>query len=171
MNDAIKKAFQEYRKYKNLKDDHMVVVDFSKPSTRRRLHVVDLKTKEIIRSHHVAHGSRTNCVYDRAYPCYFSNKIGSRKSSLGAMKTGKVYTWGKRFPTKRKLKLHGLEKQNSNVFVRGIIIHSANYVTNSYIKRNKRAGNSWGCLAVDKAICDDLIDLIKNGCFVYVYFS
>lgn len=170
MFKAIKAAFQSYEQYKNqVRDDYLVVVDFTLPSHKKRLYVLDIKTKTILRSHHVAHGSGSNCS-NKQYACKFSNKFGSRKSSLGAMKTGTVYTWGKRFPTRKKLKLHSLEKQNNNVFGRGIIIHSSNYVTDPFIARNGRAGNSWGCLAVDPAISGSLIELVRDGCLVYCYF-
>lgn len=165
------KAIESFKAHsKSIKNKKiMVVIDFSKHSKEKRLFVINPRTKKILRSHHVAHGSRSNCVYDRAYACYFSNKIGSRKSCLGAMVTGKVYTWGKRFPTKNKLKLHGLEKSNSNAFVRAIVMHSSNYVTDAYIARNGRVGNSWGCPAVDPAIADSLIELIKDGVFIYCH--
>lgn len=147
----------------------MVFVDMTLHSSKKRLFVIDLETGNVIRSHHVAHGSKSNCPYDRAMACTFSNVVGSRKSSRGAMVTGNTYQWGKRFPTRTKLKLHGLEKGlNNNVFKRAIVMHSSNYVTDSYITRNGRAGNSWGCLAVDPAISDSLIKLIKGGTLVYV---
>lgn len=172
------KAIESFKTHsKSIKNKKiMVIIDFSKPSNEKRLFVINPKTKKILRSHHVAHGSRSNCVYGasagrspKAYSCYFSNKIGSRKSCLGAMVTGKVYTWGKRYPSKLKLKLHGLEKSNSNAFVRAIVMHSSNYVTDAYIARNGRAGNSWGCPAVDPAIADSLIELIKDGVFIYCH--
>lgn len=145
----------------------MVVVDFSEPSFRKRLYVVNLASKTVEQEHHVAHGKNSACFYDSAHACKFSNKIGSLQSSLGAMKTGKVY-YGK---NGKSLKLHGLEKGvNSNVFIRFVVIHPSNYVTDAYIRQNKKAGMSWGCLAVDPAISSSLIDLIKDGTFVYCYY-
>jgi hypothetical protein len=172
MNKAVQIALEKYKYYKNQVDrhDYLVAVDFSLPSSQKRLFVYDLKKGKVVRRHHVAHGSKSSCRNDSAKACYFSNKVGSRKSSLGAMKTGKTYTWGKRFPTAEKLKMHGLEKGiNSNVFVRAIVIHSSNYVTDSYIAQNGRAGCSWGCFAIDPAIADSLIRLVKDGCFLYAH--
>ena len=168
----MKNALKQFKKYKHLvkNQDIMVYVDMTMPSYKQRLFVVDVKTGKILRDHHVAHGSKSNCKNNKAMACFFSNVIGSRKSSRGAMVTGKVYTWGKRFPTRNKLKLHGLIKGiNDNVAKRAIVMHSSNYVTDSYIRRMGRAGNSWGCLAVDPAISDSLIDLIKDGTLVYVH--
>jgi hypothetical protein len=67
----------------------------------------------------------------------------------------------------RSLNLKGLDKTNNNAFIRRVVIHKASYVTDGYILKNGRAGNSWGCPALDPAVCQDVIDLIKNGTFIY----
>jgi hypothetical protein len=160
---AIAAAKLNYMKFKGSVDKHeyMIVVNYSEPSYRKRLYV--LKDGEVLRSHHVAHGSRSACG---KVACKFSNKFGSHKSSLGAMKTGKVY-YGK---YGKSLKLRGLDKEkNGAVYKRFIVLHSSNYVTNKYIMNKGRAGCSWGCLSVDPAISSSLIDLIKGGCFVFTY--
>ena len=169
---AIEKAYLKYNVYSNkVKNaEYMVVINFKEPSYKKRLYVVNINTLKVLREHHVAHGVKSNCLFDAAKACYFSNKYGSRKSSRGAMVTGNTYTWGKRFPTRTKLKLRGLERGiNDNVFIRAIVMHSSNYVTDPYILRNRRAGNSWGCPAIDPAIADSLIELIKGGTFVYIH--
>lgn len=144
----------------------MVVVNYREPSYKKRLYVVDTETGEIIRAHHVAHGSASTCTSNVARACYFSNVVGSRKSSLGAMKTGKIY-YGK---YGKSLKLHGLDKCNSMVYARFIVMHSSAYVTDQYILKNGYAGRSWGCLAVDTAVSSALIDLVADGTFVYAYY-
>lgn len=170
--EAIAAALESYRKHKSIAKNkkHIVVVDFNQHSSKKRLYLYDLEKNKVVRMHHCAHGVKSNDRRDKSIARYFSNAVGSRKSSLGAMVTGNVYTWGKRFPTRRKLKLKGLEPGvNSNVFVRAIVVHSSNYVRNSYIDRMGRTGNSWGCFAVDPAICDSLIDIIKDGTFLYAH--
>ena len=145
----------------------MVVINYREPSYRKRLYVFDIKTGRLLRAHHCAHGSKTSDRSDPALARYFSNVIGSRKTSLGAMKTGKVYQgkYGK------SLKLHGLEKGiNHNVYRRFVVIHPAKYVSDSYILGNGRCGQSWGCPAVDYAVSSSLIDLIKDGVFVYAHY-
>jgi len=153
-----------YEKFKSqVNKDYMVYIDYSLPSYKKRLFVYDLNKKEVIREHHVAHGTKSTGsspeISNR-----FSNLLGSRQSSLGAMRTGKVY-YGK---YGKSLRLHGLEKGINNlVYLRSIVVHPSNYVTDEYIQAHGYAGRSWGCLAVDPSISSSLIDLIKEGTLVY----
>lgn len=167
MDRAINTALDEYKKYPGLRNDYIVIVNYRDPSFKKRLYVYDLNHQIVVRLHHVAHGSKSSLEANQAFATYFSNKIGSRKSSLGAMKTGKTY-YGK---YGKSLKLHGLEPgKNNMVYARSIVLHSSRYVTDVYILEHGRAGQSWGCLAVDPSISDSLIELIKEGCFVYAYY-
>lgn len=169
-NLAVLAGLRQYEKYKDQVENkkEMVVVDYTQPSYKRRLYLIDLISKEIVACHFVAHGSRSNCLLNKARCCYFSNNIGSRKSSLGAIKTGVTYYGQHGY----SLKLHGLDPNlNSNIFVRFIVVHSAKYVAEHYIRENHTAGNSWGCLALDPSVSKELIDRIKNGTFVYNYFD
>lgn len=162
----IKKAKESFEKYKSTvpNREYIVLVDFNSPSYRKRLIVIDMKSGNVIREHHVGHGVKSNSSYSKAIADQFSNTIGSRKSSVGAMITGKVYVG----QHGKSLRLRGLEKGvNSNVFIRAIVIHPADYMTNGFILKNNRAGNSWGCLTLDPTISSDVIDLIKDGVFVY----
>ncbi len=147
--------------------EYLVIVDFTQPSYKKRFFVYSMVDKKIIREHHCSHGSGS-AGRDPAYCDKFSNVNMSKKSSLGSMKTGGVY-YGKHG---RSLKLHGLEEGvNNNVYSRSIVIHSARYVTDNYILKNGRAGCSWGCFALDPAICNDVIDLVKGGTFLYSYYK
>lgn len=145
--------------------EYIVYIDFSRPSKEKRLFLIDTNKKIILESHHVSHGVGSADPRDKGMAVSFSNVPNSKKSSLGAMVTGKIY-YGKHG---KSLKLHGLEKGiNDNVYKRHIVIHPASYVTDSYIRRNGRAGCSWGCPAIDPAISSKFIDKIKEGCLVYI---
>ncbi len=167
---AITKAKQEFNKhYHNVvpRRDYIVVINFREPSYRKRLYVYSLAKNEIVRAHHCAHGVRSSSIRNRAYANKFGNRVGSRMSSLGAMKTGRIYygAYGK------SLKLHGLEKgKNHNVFKRFVVMHPSKYVSDPYIMRKGRCGQSWGCPAVDYAISSSLISMIKDGVFLYAYY-
>jgi len=144
---------------------YMLVVDYTQPSYKKRLFVLDSKGN-VIKKHHVAHGEGSSDPKDRSKATHFSNLPDSHMSSLGAMITLGTYT-GKHGLS---LRLNGLQDGlNNKVKDRCIVIHSASYVTDEYILKNKRAGQSWGCLAVDPAILNSLINLIKGGCFCYAY--
>lgn len=170
MHDKFRKKIRKLIKQAYSKD-FFIVVDFSKHSSEKRLFVVKKSDGTILRSHHVAHGKGSDWN-NTGYVQELSNENMSKKSSGGMMVTGNVYHWGKKFPNrwnpKPKLKLYGLEDTNSNVFRRAIVVHASDYVTDGYIARNGKAGRSWGCLAVDPAITESLIDLIQDGVFVYV---
>ena len=140
----------------------MVVIDFSLPSNRKRLAVIDLKKKEILVYTYVAHGKNSGGLQATA----FSNDNGSNKSSLGFYKTGQTYTGKHGY----SLRLHGLEKGiNDNAYSRAIVIHSADYVSEDFIKQNKRLGRSLGCPALPKELSTKVIGLIKDGHCVFIY--
>lgn len=165
--DAALDKFIDYEKeVKN--DKYMVVVNYNEPSYRKRLYLIDVENDRLVSSHHVAHGEGSSNSNNRAYAQYFSNKPNSHMTSLGAMVTGQTYIGKHGY----SLKLKGLEPGiNDNVEKRYIVIHEAVYVTDAYILRNGRAGQSFGCPAVDPAISLGLIDKIKNGCFFYAYYK
>lgn len=179
--ECIDAAIKHYALYANspkIKNTDMIIaVNMREPSYRKRLHVVELIDNSLseaseliihtIRDHHVAHGVNSSNPRDRAYANNFSNTPGSRCTSLGAMATAETYK-GKHGLS---CKLDGLEQGlNDNVRDRYIVIHSADYVTDRFILANGRAGQSDGCAVVDPSISESLIELIKGGCFFYVYY-
>ncbi len=172
---AFTEALNKYVKFlPRIKNPNIIVViDYTQPSYRKRLYVFENVSTEPnvftwanTRNHHVAHGSGSSDLKDPTYSVRFGNTSNSHMSSLGAMVTVDTYH-GKHGYSCR---LEGLEARNSLVRVRSIVIHSADYVTDDYIHANDRCGQSWGCPAVDRAISNSLIQLIKGGCFVYAYF-
>lgn len=167
--DAIDKAFESHRNhYQDLSEIKgiIAVVNYRQPSNEKRLYVIDVATKQILYSHYVAHGTASTCQNDISRACQFSNVVGSRKSSLGAMKTGNIY-YGK---YGKSLKLIGLDESNNLVFKRFIVMHPSAYVTAEYIRKNGYAGRSWGCLAISPDESDQLIEQLKNGVFIYAHY-
>lgn len=169
MQKAIKKALSSYAEHKDMckRDDRMIVVDYSAPSYQKRLHVVDLESKEVISSHHCAHGVGSSGS-NPAYAVKFSDDNMSKMTSLGAMVTAETYHGHHGY----SLRLDGLETNvNGQVRRRYIVIHSASYVTDKYILASNRAGQSWGCPALDPAISKKLIQESKEGVFFYAYYK
>lgn len=170
MKKCYEKAKAQYDKFfskKCARHDMIVCVNMQEPSYRKRLYVFNPNDNKLIRAHHCSHGINSSNPKDRAYAIYFSNEPQSRKSCLGALVTGGTY-YGKHGLS---LRLNGLEEgKNDNAKSRYIVVHAANYVTDSYIMRNGRAGQSWGCPAVDPAISKSLIEMIKEGVFFYIYY-
>lgn len=174
----LKAALASYETHKGhvrvKKPNILGIIDMGLHSKYRRFYVIDVKTKKVIRQHHVAHGRGSDPSYSGIVQRFSSSlpvwrRDGSKRSPQGMLVTGKTYNWRPcRFPTCTRLKLHGLESRNKTVFRRAVVIHSSKYVTDAFINSRGRAGMSWGCPAVDPAIADSLIDMLKNGALVYI---
>lgn len=140
----------------------LTLVDFSLSSNVKRLWVIDLSTNTILYNSLVAHGRNTGEEFANS----FSNANSSFKSSLGFYATGEIYN-GKHGMS---LKLDGLERGiNNNARERGVVIHSADYVSNSFIKSNKRLGRSLGCPAIPAELLKDIVNTIKNKSCLFIY--
>lgn len=142
--------------------DILTLVDFSLSSNTKRLWVIDMATNTILYNSLVAHGRNTG----EEYATSFSNTSSSFKSSLGFYSTGEIYN-GKHGMS---LKLDGLEKGiNDNARARGVVMHSANYVSNSFIKCNKRLGRSQGCPAIPEELLKEIVETIKDKSCLFIY--
>jgi hypothetical protein len=141
----------------------LTIIDFSMSSNAKRLWVIDLKTNAILYNTLVAHGRNTGNKFANS----FSNTAESYKSSLGFYATGEIYN-GKHGES---LKLDGLENGiNSNARDRAVVIHGAEYVSNSFIKNNKRLGRSLGCPAIPVELTDKIIHTIKDKSCLFIYY-
>ncbi len=141
----------------------MTIIDYSLPSTKRRMWVVDMNKGKVIYHTLVAHGSGSGGNEARS----FSDKPGSLQSSLGLFVTGKTYE-GKHG---RSLVLHGLEQGiNGNAERRRIVVHGAHYVNDHMAKNLGRLGRSWGCPALDTKLAQPIISTIKEGSLVFAYY-
>jgi hypothetical protein len=157
------KAFQGYSQIENLKNKNLItIVDYTLPSTQKRLFVIDLEHKTLLYQCYVAHGKNSGGnVADS-----FSNAPESLKSSLGFFLTAETYNGKHGY----SLKLDGLEKGiNDNARSREIVVHGADYVSEKYIKQFGRLGRSWGCLALPPEILKELVDKISNGSCLFIY--
>lgn len=142
--------------------DILTLIDYSLPSTSKRLWVIDLSTNTILYHTLVSHGRNTgdNIASD------FSNEFESHKSSLGFYTTGEIYRGKHGY----SLKLDGLEKgYNDNARNRGVVVHAAQYVSESFIKSHNRLGRSHGCPALPTELTAQIIQLIKNKSCLYIH--
>lgn len=140
----------------------LAIVDLSQPSVNKRLYVIDLEKQKLLLRTYVAHGRNSGELYAKK----FSNDISSYQTSLGFYQTLTTYQ-GKHGLS---LKLKGLETGfNTNALDRAVVIHGADYVSESFIRKNGRLGRSLGCPAVPYEIHKDLIETIKNGACLFVY--
>jgi hypothetical protein len=144
------------------KDNIISIVDFTLPSSRKRLFVIDLNDLRVLYNTYVAHGVNSG----REYASQFSNKPESNKSSLGFYETKNTYLGGNGY----SLRLEGLERGiNDNANKRDIVIHGAGYVDESLIRAQGYIGRSWGCPALPEKLHRPIIDKIKNGSCLFIY--
>jgi len=142
--------------------DVLTLVDFSLSSNTKRLWVIDLSTNTILFHSLVAHGKNTGEEFADA----FSNKAESFKSSLGFYVTGEIYT-GKHG---KSLRLDGQERGvNDNARNRSVVMHGADYVSESFIRDHHRLGRSQGCPAIPVELTDEIIDAIKDKSCLFIY--
>lgn len=141
----------------------LTVIDFSVPSTERRMFVYDLRTRALLFSEHVSHGRNSG----ENVPTMFSNEPESFKSSIGLYRTGEGY-FGKHGYS---LRLDGLEKGfNDRARERAIVIHGADYVNAEAARRQGRLGRSLGCPALRPEIAAKVIDTVKGGGLIFAYY-
>ena len=141
----------------------LTVIDFSKPSTEKRLWVYDLRTRELLFHDYVAHGRGSG----ENLATQFSNVPESNRSSLGLFRTGEAYI-GKHGLS---LRLDGLERGiNDRARERAIVIHGADYVNPATARAQGRLGRSLGCPAVRPEIASSLINAVKGGGLVFAYY-
>jgi hypothetical protein len=139
------------------------IIDFSLPSTQKRLWVIDVENKKILFHELVAHGRNTGDNNAGK----FSNIPESNMSSLGFFLTGETYT-GKHGLS---LYLDGLDGEfNNNARSRAIVIHGADYVSEDFIRTNGRLGRSFGCPALSTGSCKTIIETISNGSCLFIYY-
>jgi len=161
--DLAFKGWQKLKTKSNLKENIIVVVDFSQPSSRKRFYLIDMNTEKIIYNNYVAHGKNSGVLNAEV----FSNTPSSYQSSLGFYRTGETY-FGKHGLS---LKLDGLEEGiNHLARERNIVIHAANYAEEAFIKKYGRLGRSYGCPALPKRKYKELIHQIKNGTLLFIYY-
>lgn len=156
------KGFYILKERGAVQKDILTLIDFSLSSNLKRLWVIDLSTNTILFQSLVAHGRNTG----EEFASSFSNTNSSFKSSLGFYATGEIYQ-GKHGAS---LRLDGLEKGfNNNARVRGVVMHGADYVSESFIRNHKRLGRSQGCPAIPFELRDEIIDAIKGKSCLYIY--
>jgi hypothetical protein len=156
--------------YLNLKDsdritqdDIVTIIDFRKPSNQKRLWIVDLKARIVLYHTLVAHGKNTGNLYAES----FSNVPNSNTSSLGFYTTAQTYV-GKHGLS---LRLDGQEKGfNDKARERAIVLHGADYVSKDFVKIHGRLGRSFGCPSVPMAVHKEVINTIKDGTALFIFY-
>lgn len=156
-------GFQQLLEQKKIKNaDVLTIIDFSKPSTEKRLFVFDIQNMKVLYQTYVAHGVNSGTLYAKR----FSNKPGSNMSSLGFYITGETYIGQHGY----SLRLDGLETGiNNNANKRAIVMHSADYASTGFINARGYLGRSYGCPAIPRAESKSIIETIKEGSCLFIF--
>ena len=157
------KGFDYLVKAGRLNNDRIIsICDFSLPSNKKRLFVIDLDQNKVLFNTYVAHGANSGAEYAN----HFSNTPESNQSSPGFYETLNTYNGKNGY----SLQLQGLENGiNDNANKRAIVMHGADYVSESFIQARGYIGRSWGCPAVPEKMNKPIIDKIKDGTGLFIY--
>lgn len=160
--EAFENAMLGYENLHFKNKDIITVIDFTLPSTAKRMYVIDLANKKLLYHTIVSHGRNSG----EKYATTFSNRHGSFQSSLGFYTTENTYQGGNGY----SLVLNGLERGiNDQAKARAVVIHGADYCSQSVINSTGRLGRSYGCPALPRELNKPIINTIKNGTMVFIY--
>lgn len=141
----------------------LAVIDYSRSSLTPRLWVFDLAQRKLLYKELVAHGQGSG----GDLPNRFSNEDGTHASSLGLFYTRDTYQGKNGY----SLRMDGLDTGfNDAAMSRAIVMHGAPYVDAGTGRKMGRLGRSWGCPAVRAAMAKPIIDVMKDGQFVFSYY-
>ncbi|HVO30064.1 MAG TPA: murein L,D-transpeptidase catalytic domain family protein [bacterium] len=142
-----------------VKNPRLTIIDYTQPSTSRRLFVIDPVTGRVLHRELVAHGRGSGDLNATAY----GNVPDSFRTSLGVFRTAETYSGKHGY----SLRLDGLEPGvNSNARDREIVMHAADYVSDAFIHQTGRLGRSEGCPALDPKVAKSVIDDVKGGSII-----
>lgn len=159
---AFRKAYLS-RAAHHEKGSILAVADMTRPSSEKRLFVIDLAKKKLLLRTWVAHGKNSGELYCTSV----SDRSGSLQTSKGLYRVGEKIISPKHGDA---LLLHGLDRGvNGHAEEREIIIHSADYVSAAFIAEHGRLGRSFGCPAVSREDLPYVMRLLANGGLLYVH--
>jgi hypothetical protein len=140
----------------------LTIADFSQPSVKERLFVIDLTNEKVLIQTLVAHGKNSGLQYAK----HFSNEPESYKSSLGFYLTSDTYEGSHGY----SMHLKGMERNiNDNAYDRAIVMHGADYVSHQFASAQGYIGRSLGCPAIPTNLTKKIINIIKDGSVLYIY--
>ena len=145
--------------------EYCFLIDMKITSGKKRFFVYNLEKDSVELSGLVAHGSGSD---KGTGDLYFSNEPNSNCTSLGKYKVGNSYNgkFGLAF------KLYGLDKTNSKVFERFVVLHAHSCVADKEVDPLPIC-ESWGCPTVSPTFLTALkiyIDKANAPILLWIYY-
>lgn len=157
------RAYEQLQQIGEVQSPYLTLVDFTLPSSEKRLWVINMQDYKVTYYTYVAQGVATG----KNSASYFSNRVNSHASSIGVYLTGMTYFGS----VGHAMRLYGLDKGfNDNAYRRGVVMHSAWHMSESYLKSHGTIGHTWGCFGLDKSISNSIINQISNGSVLVAYY-
>ncbi len=143
----------------------LAVIDYTRSSIERRLWVFDRTEGRLLFHELVAHGSGSG---ENRAALRFSNQYGTLASSLGLFRAAETYNGRNGY----SMRLDGLDHGvNDQARRRTIVVHGAEYVSESYIAEHGQLGVSQGCPAVEVSKAGAIIDALKDSGALFAFGS
>jgi hypothetical protein len=143
--------------------NYLTICDFSQSSKQKRLYIIDVVNCKLITNTWVAHGRNSGGEYATS----FSNQPESLQSSLGFYITSNTYIGEHGL----SLRINGVDNgYNDKALERSIVIHGAAYVDGARLRNGMYMGRSYGCPAVPQKESTTIINTIKNGTCLFIYY-
>jgi|LakMenEpi03Aug12_release.lakeMendotaPanAssembly.Ray.scaffolds.fasta_scaffold317867_2 hypothetical protein len=142
-------AKEKTKKYDSRRKDYVIVIDYSKPISAKRLFVIDLKNNIVVLEDYVSHSLLSGSIYANE----LSNVSGSNMSIDGVFLTQEKYQgqYGE------ALRIKGLDEKNKNTRSRNIVFHKMILIPYSL-----------GCFATPESTNNYIVNNLNNGCLVVV---
>ena len=147
---------QNKTKFRN--KNYVTIVDLGARSNNYRFFLINM-TNGAVERYRTTHGEGSD-VNNDGFAESFGNIPNSKKSSLGFVRTGEIYSGS----FGRSLRLDGLSTTNSNIRRRAVVFHGWEYTREA----NQIQPRSWGCITMDTTLKDAVISKIANGSFMLV---
>ena len=165
VDDQVKDIKEFLRQKPNYNSEIVFLVDIKIMSGKNRFFIYDLNQNKIIDQGLVAHGSGSETEIENELK--FSNVNNSLATSLGKYSIGESYSgrFGKAY------KLYGLDKSNSNAYMRNIVLHK--YGKMPYEEQINPVCNSLGCPMVNEIYfkrIEKILDASQKDILIDIYY-
>jgi len=146
------------------RSERLAVIDYSQPSTARRLWIFDLRKKTLVLRDLVAHGAKSG----ENFATQFSNLEGSHQSSLGLFRTQESYLGTHGY----SLRMDGLEPGfNDQARDRAIVIHRRR-LRQPLVEQARRPASAAARVArpCARRLARQVVDKLKDGQFMFSWY-